>query len=403
MLSKPIKNPISISNDICHISENVNIFKEIAIPISPILTYQKYYTDNINLKKYKLPELKVMVKAYNLARTGNKDVLISRIDTYFKKMKNSTFIQKRFRGWIVRYLLKLHGPAFHNKSICTNETDFVTMEPLDEIPSELFFSYTDRTDFTYGFNLLSLVQTMKMKGKIINPYNREGLDIKTMNNIISMYNITQILFAEHKSEKHIRLEVQVERNARPYPPPNNISSTIINNLSRHYFYPRTLQNVNIPRSQEETSIINDHYTQITLARVKSPDVRMRELFIRIDQLGNYSQYEWLSTLDKRNYITLYRALYDIWHYSGQLSFDVKTSICPLFDPFINVFTSPMHASVVTLEQIQFVCITVFENMIYSGINDEYCKLGALHALSALTIVSPGARNAMTWLYESLTY
>jgi hypothetical protein len=130
---------------------------------------------------------------------------------------------------------------------------------------------------------------------------------------------------------------------------------------------------------------------------------MREIFIRIDQLGNYSQSEWFTTLDRRNYITLYRTLYDIWNYSGQLPFDVKNNICPLFDPFSNIFSIPIQVNSITLEQMQFICVTVFENMIYCGTSDEYSKLGALHVLSALTMVSSGARSAMPWLYESLAY
>jgi hypothetical protein len=42
-------------------------------------------------------------------------------------------------------------------------------------------------------------------------------------------------------------------------------------------------------------------------------------------------------------------------------------------------------------------------MVYTGIDVEYQKLGALHVLSVLTIVSMDARRNMMWLYESLVY
>ena len=42
-----------------------------------------------------------------------------------------------------------------------------------------------------------------------------------------------------------------------------------------------------------------------------------------------------------------------------------------------------------------------ENMIYSGLNVEYRKIGALHSLTALTMVSIQARQIMPWLYESI--
>ena len=40
-------------------------------------------------------------------------------------------------------------------------------------------------------------------------------------------------------------------------------------------------------------------------------------------------------------------------------------------------------------------------MIYAAIDEEYAKIGALHCLTALTIVSQPARNALPWLWESV--
>jgi hypothetical protein len=152
----------------------------------PVLNYKEYYKNNIILKKYKLPELKTIVKKYKLRITGNKDELINRIETLFSKMKNAEIIQKRFRGWIVRYSFILNGEIIKNRSLCVNDSDFVTLEPLDEIPRELFYSYKDAKNFYYGFNITSLIQMMKTKGKLTNPYNREGFDKKTLNNMISL-------------------------------------------------------------------------------------------------------------------------------------------------------------------------------------------------------------------------
>jgi hypothetical protein len=48
-------------------------------------------------------------------------------------------------------------------------------------------------------------------------------------------------------------------------------------------------------------------------------------------------------------------------------------------------------------------LTIMENIIYTGIDIEYRKLGALHVLSALTLVSIPARNSLPWLYESISH
>ena len=39
-----------------------------------------------------------------------------------------------------------------------------------------------------------------------------------------------------------------------------------------------------------------------------------------------------------------------------------------------------------------------ENIIYTGINNEYRQIGAMRAL---TLVSPNARAGLPWLYESV--
>jgi hypothetical protein len=127
------------------------------------------------------------------------------------------------------------------------------------------------------------------------------------------------------------------------------------------------------------------------------------MFMEIDQLGNYTQSAWFSNLDRREYIRLYRCLYDIWNYRAQLSYEMKRNICIIDDPFHNVFNEAMYYHDISLNRIRDACVTVFENMIYTGIDDEYRKLGVLHALSALTLVSIPARNAMPWLYESIAY
>jgi hypothetical protein len=139
---------------------------------SSIITYKEFYEKNIILKKYKLPEIKKIVKHYKLRLTGNKDVLIQRIEKYFKDMVSATKIQKIYRGWIVKNSFKLRGKAFLERSICVNDTDFVTLEPLPEIPYELFFSYQDEKNFNYGFNITSLIQLIRTKSSVTNPYNR---------------------------------------------------------------------------------------------------------------------------------------------------------------------------------------------------------------------------------------
>jgi len=84
-----------------------------------------------------------------------------------------------------------------------------------------------------------------------------------------------------------------------------------------------------------------------------------------------------------------------------LSLEVRRNISPFCQPFDGIFNSRVLYSSLSLQQIQTACLIVFENLVYSGIDNEHKVLGTFHALSALTMVSSGARTAMPWLYESV--
>jgi hypothetical protein len=131
--------------------------------------------------------------------------------------------------------------------------------------------------------------------------------------------------------------------------------------------------------------------------------RIEELFMEIDQLGNYTQSSWFLNLDGRAYTRLYRSLYDIWNYRSQMSEETRRKISPFYSPFEGIFNRQINTMNMDLNQIKVACLIAMENMIYSGIDEDYRKIGAFHALSALTIVSHSARIAMPWLYDSVVY
>ena len=434
MFSKPIRENV-FNREPCLSNKDV-----------PILSYNDFYKNNIELKKYKLPELKRIVKhyklilphyklltpddKYDLKITGNKDELIVRIETLFNKMKKTEIIQKCFRGWMVRYSFILNGEGVNNKSLCVNDSDFVTLEPLDEIPRELFFSYKDVKGFYYGFNISSLIQMMKTKGKINNPYNREAFDMKILKKMISLYNIIQIIYPEYKDENNkINLTVSnsnisrsmahndiqsrdfrshynslrhrnnqnqnsQENQSNINDTPNNLNNTTI--LSTRYYEPR-VYNSNI---LSNNPILRDNYNKIIEMRRKPLETRIQELFMEIDQLGNYTQSTWFSTLNRRQYILLHNNILQIWN-NRRISVETRRKICPLFDPFTDVFVQPIiHQENILENEIKIGCLAVIENLVYSGIDESDKQLGIFYALIGLTTVSNDARNANIILYEA---
>ena len=351
----------------------------------PSITYENYMRYPGLLKRHNVPALKQATREYKLRIGGRKADVIERLVNYFNTNASALRIQTCFRSWISRYIVRLRGPAYMDKSICVNDTDFCSMEPLSEIESNYFFSFTDSKQFTYGFNVSSLIEMLKRSENIntvLNPYTRDALSPMILKNIVSLYNLSFILCPNfHKTNL-------------PYVIPKMTSTNVMRARSRGIDYEPITRTIN---SIEDLT----RYNHIRQIRTTNQNNRISELFIEIDLLGNYTNKDWFINLEIRDYIRLYRKLYEIWYYRSNLSREVQNSICPYYAPFDGIFTRPLLHSELGLEQIKTACLIVFENMVYSGINIEYRKIGTLHALSALTLVSAPARESMPWLYESV--
>ena len=444
--------------------------------INVFLMYAEFQQSMVDLKTYKIVELKSVAKHNKLHITGNKPSLILRITQFFQKNIAAVKIQSCLRRFFVKRSFQLRGPALYDRSMCVNDTDFFTMEPLSEIPFQEFFSYTDEGSFTYGFNVCSFMTLLVRKGRnILNPYNRAKFSEKVIGDMIRLYLYLVILFPERINE-----EDKIIRTRNQYLQPVN---HILLHRGHYYgfgsqnrsssFFTRNRTNESVPNNthirfeeiindddtrldhsvnvivQEQNGMVlrvssdhddfviplNEELSQRTLdLRRERHDViiseleihtqqyqihiqnvennmreiisrpisaRIQELFMEIDQLGNYTDIDWFLQLNKRDYFLLYGNLFDTWRYRGRLSYSVKNRICPLGDPFLHVMPVSMRVDEVSEQQLQTGCITVMERLAYTAYDIEDRKLGALHILLALTVVSIPARENMRWLYESM--
>ena len=377
MMSKPINTD----------AININIIDKLNI----------YDSKKFDIKTYKLPELKNIARYYKIRITGTKPELIERITTFIKKNKSATRIQSVFRSHLVRLSIRLRGNCLKNRTLCVNDSDFYTLDPIAEIEHNDFYSYTDKRGFIYGFSVSSLISLFKRKGNITNPYNREKMDFKTMNEIFLVYKLNRILYPD----MFIETVASPAENIQVPIPVQNIPSIVPN------------MNTNVQESVQEqiaipiiTPIIptipqSGLAERMNMIQSRTTDERIQELFMEIDQLGNYTQSSWFSNLSDRGLIYFYRYLYDIWAHRGQLSSQTKRNICPLLDPFSNIFRVNLQTA--DINELRRHCLFVMEHMVYTGTDIEYQKIGALHVLSAMTLISLPARQSMYWLYEGLVY
>jgi hypothetical protein len=149
---------------------------------------------------------------------------------------------------------------------------------------------------------------------------------------------------------------------------------------------------------ETMELTRRHMTEL---RQSSLNVRMRLLFDEMNNLGNYTSVEWFSNLTRNEMVILYTQLSELWRFRAQIPLPVKMHICPMGDPFYDTMPHHWTPDNISVYALVHGCLSAMENMICTGMDIEYRKLGALHVLTALTTVSLPARNSMIWLYESI--
>ena len=312
-----------------------------------IIPTMKNYNDITNYN-YNVSQLKILAKNYKLKISGNKNELVSRVFTFLYLSSYIIKIQKVFRGHIVKRYIRLHGPAAIKRNLCTNSTDFVSMEPLEEIKFNQFLSYRDEDGFVYGFDITSLFNLFSKNGNINNnPYNRNKIPDIILKNIKTLLRLSKIL-----------------------------KITIVLDL------------------EDETPSISEE---------KVVELRALSLFQNIDSLGNYSNCNWFLSLNRNQIIRFVRELADIWSYRAQLSVETKRAICPPNgDPFRNLNMSLIHISQ-NFNIVRKVVLEVLEKLVNTGVDKDSKSLGAYYVLGSLTLVNQDAATALPWLFQSLNY
>jgi len=338
----------------------LNICDEIAKNIIPSKKLEKIETENINVPKfhesgmllkynYNVQQLKLIAKNYKLKISGNKLQLVGRIYSFLFLSNLIIKMQKIIRGYLRRKYNFYHGPAFKNRSLCVNNFDFLSMEEIQDIPLEQFFSFKDNDGFIYGFDILSLHNLIyKCNGAVKNPFNTKPLTSKVIEDFRTLIRISRVL--------------------------------------------------NIPISIELADVTKE------VSNKKSVELRALSLFQNIDSLGNYSNAQWFLVLTRVQLIKFMRELIDIWNYRAPLTIETKCAICPPNgNPFNRLPTLNLLINMENLDELRRIILEVLEKMITTGIDRDNKCLGAYYVLGAITLVNSEAAIALPWLYEAVCY
>ena len=311
------------------------------------VNYNNY--DILFVKKFNIQQLKQICKSYKLKITGKKIDLTDRLYQFLKSYKYVIKIQKVFRGFLCRKIIKLKGDGYFDRSKCVNQTDFLSMDELKIIPPLQFFSYTEYDGKIYGFNILSIFNLInKEKNKQpINPYTRNIIVDKVVNDVYKIICLSKIC------KQPISIIIKNEMNE--------------------------------------------------MSNKKKIEMKVLDIFQYINSLGNYSEPKWFLSLTKIQLYKFFRELSDIWNYRANISDETKIKICP---PNGILFTHIERTSIFNENNhmiLQLKISHILEKMLYTCVDNDSKILGAYYILAALTLVSHDAATSMSWLYQSVYY
>jgi hypothetical protein len=316
---------------------------------------------NIVKYNYNVSQLRAISKHYKLSTGGNKEYLRKRLFNFLYYSYNIIIVQKYVRYFLTKKYIKVHGPAFYNRSLCSNDVDFCTLDSLNNISYNQFISFKDSNSHIYGFDIKSLYNLFIKSGnakKASNNNNSNSSNVQNpFTNVCFSHSIFEQLLEYIRLTKLLKLELDL--------------------------------------NYDELIILSIH---------KQLEMKILTLFQRIDSLGNYTNIKWFMELDKYGLIQFIRELADIWNYRANLTQETKRAIVP---PSGNLFNSEhINININSLPQYNFIqikkyAIQIIDLLINKGINENSCVLGSYYVLSALTMVSNEAAISLPWLYEAV--
>ena len=299
---------------------------------------------------YKIKQLQKICKHYKLKTTGKKSELLNNIYNFLKLSANSVKLQKLMRGFLLRAHNYYRGPAYYNRSLCNNDTDFFTLDNMKDINNYQFISYKNENGIIYGYDIISLYNLIVKNGKnTTNPYDRSKFPSFLLSNIKKLKSLSKALNYDMK--------------------------------------------INIEKENNEN---NED-------KKKKLEFKIISIFQKIDEHGFITNINWFNSLSRNELLRYIRELGDIWNYRAQLSNETKRNICPPHgNPFIYFNTQNFYVNV-NVDHLKSSILKVMDALVSNGNSNEDKSLGAFYVLSALTLVNNDAAESLPWLYQSVMH
>jgi len=386
----PIFEPVGVSS-----SGRVNLYKNLEhneIYTNFLLARKNYikesnkhielveYIENSKMDLYAYPRILASLEHYKLIKKSENSKFrlvinnITILESFFKtllrvnlNMDKIIKLQRWVKSKLSIYSTRLHGPAMLDRSICVNDSDFVTLDDLVEIPDQDFISFKDEKNFVYGFSLDSAIDLLFKSDETY----YENFTKQTKNNI-TYHQYIKTLFNHYN-------KIKINN---PY------TRFLIDGATKHRIitlYARKMfKNGTIKPPVEEVVDIK------TAVRNKCFVV-----FQKIDMFGYFTNTSWLIDENVKVIKHFYKKLALLWNFEFGLNNTARYNISRTHNLFDN-----LHDIVVSradkynlLDKI----LTTLNILVTNGNTESDRNSGAIMILYALAEITPRCVQANPWL------
>jgi len=303
---------------------------------------------NNNVKKFfYLNDIKYTLKVNKIADSKTlkekkkvlQQLLVDHFDNLNKyDISKVILLQRNFKRYLNSNRIKTQGPGIIDKSKCSNQEDFYTLDSIHDIEDKYFFSY-EINGHIYYFDIRSFNRLVN--GDCKNPYTRGE---------IPKYAID--MFKKRKNE-------------------------LIKN-----------------------KIIIEEFEESKMSKEQLFNANVLNVFQKIDMLNiaaGGTHTTWFTDLNILQLKMLYKVLEDIWNYRAELTPAKKNEIVPGNIMFPIPVNEVYYMN--KKRKLQNIILTEIDKLLSSSNNNEDKMTGGYFVLTALVEISPTCMEALPWLIQ----
>ena len=306
-------------------------------PIKEIYEKDVLFERIINNKNMSIYSLRKSVKHCNLDCMINTNVSKQNLITNIKKyiVLERYYLANEYKIIKIQCILRMRNIL--KRAGCVNDMDIISYTSKYEIPNKFFYRFYDNiSDRMYAYDIRSLLEIIK-----------------------SEYPSCPYTFRQFTDEEKEKI------------------------MSYCYALYNKGININIEKTP--------------LSPEEELEMKMKDVFHKINMLDNYTNYIWFKQLELNQLITLYIKCEDIWNFRSGMTIESKAQIVNGGQAF--VIPMGFIKNMKSKFKLRHVLLDEFYRFITEGNDRDERKLGAILILSALVEVSIPAAYALPHLVQ----